>query len=215
VAAAVSDEQAPGQVVPVEDALVRVVVPITSSRPVLLLVLDGMSAAVASELVESVAATGWTEQLPEGADQRRVLLAGLPSVTEVSRTSLLSGRLQQGGQATERKGLVAVAGHRSVLFHLADLAGTAGSDLPLDVREAVLDVERPLVAAVLNAVDDSLSSGDPGRTRWTVDAVRHLRPLLERAAVAGRVLVLVSDHGHVVDKPDTGVLGAATGGGAR
>lgn len=144
-----------------------------------------------------------------------MLLAGLPSVTEVSRTSLLTARLQQGGPAAERKGLVEVAGPRAALFHLAELAGSAGSDLPLDVREAVLDVERPLVAAVLNAVDDSLSSGDPGRTRWTLDAVRHLRPLLERAAVAGRVVVLVSDHGHVVDRPDTGVLRAASGGGAR
>jgi hypothetical protein len=215
VASAVAAEQPPGQVVPVEDAIVRVVLPLATERPVLLLVLDGMSAAVASELAESVLTTGWTEQLPDSLDQRQVLLAGLPSVTEVSRTSLLSGRLQQGGQSAERRGLSEVAGPQSALFHLADLAGSAGTDLPLDVREAVLDLDRPVVATVLNAVDDSLSSGDPGRTRWTVDAVRHLRPLLERAAVAGRIVVLVSDHGHVVDRPDTGTLRSIAGGGAR
>ena len=180
----------------------------------LLLVLDGMSVAVACELAESVSSLGWSEIEHEG-DGRAVVLAGLPTVTEVSRTSLLSGRRQRGGQREERAGLAELAGAPTRLFHLGDLAGGAGAYLPPDVREAVLDAGRPLVAAVLNAVDDSLSGGDPARTRWTVDAVRHLRPLLEQAAVAGRAVVLVSDHGHVVDRPDSGVLRSNAGGGAR
>ena len=213
LAGAVARQQEVGRVVPVEEALERVVLPLTESSPVLLLVLDGMSAAVACELAEHVIEAGWDEVVQDGA--RKVLLAGLPSVTSVSRTSLLTGRLQTGGQAEERRGLPLIAGRDALLFHLGDLAGVAGSSLPVDVREAVLDAGRPLVAAVLNAVDDSLSGGDPARTRWTVDEVRHLRPLLERAAVAGRTVVLVSDHGHVVDRPDVSRLRTAQGGGAR
>ena len=213
LAGAVAVQQAPGRVVPVEEALKRVVMPLVESGPALLLVLDGMSAAVACELAEHMTAAGWDEVTRDGT--RDVLLAGLPSVTEVSRTSLLTGRLQRGGQAEEKRGLPLAAGRGAVLFHLGDLAGVAGSDLPVDVREAVLDAGRPLVAAVLNAVDDSLSGGDPARTRWTVDAVRHLRPLLERAAIAGRTVIMVSDHGHVVDRPDVSGLRSASGGGAR
>lgn len=213
LASSVATEQAPGSVIPVEEALARVVVPLVSSGPVLLLVLDGMSAAVACEVMEDVVTLGWDELVRAG--RRGVLLAGLPSVTAVSRTSLLTGKLQKGGQAEEKRGLPLVTGEGSVVYHLADLAGVAGSDVPLDVRDAVLDPSRPVVAAVLNAVDDSLSGGDPARTRWDVDAVRHLRPLLERAALAGRTVVMVSDHGHVVDKADSGTLRSATGGGAR
>lgn len=83
------------------------------------------------------------------------------------------------------------------------------------MREAVQDTSVGVVAAVLNAVDNSLTGGDPGRTMWTVDAVRHLPQLLERARAAGRVVVLISDHGHVVDQATEGELRSASGGGSR
>lgn len=41
---------------------------------------------------------------------------------------------------------------------------------PDQVRQAIQDGSRRVVAAVLNAVDDSLSGGDPAPTRWTVGA---------------------------------------------
>jgi hypothetical protein len=49
-----------------------------------------------------------------------------------------------------------------------------------------------LVACVLNTVDDALDRSDPGGTEWTADAVKHLRPLLDRAQRAGRVIVLTA-----------------------
>ncbi|WP_308249590.1 BREX-2 system phosphatase PglZ [Nocardioides jiangsuensis] len=215
VATAVEDDQPFGELVPVEDALTRLVAPLAGESPVLLLVLDGMSAAVANEVVASAVGLGWVEHVAEGSERRTVLMAGLPTVTEVSRTSLVTGRLQRGGQREERDGLRAVVGVRSRLFHLRDLEARPGQDLPDEVREAVQDTSVSVVAAVLNAVDDSLSGGDPGRTRWDVAAVRHLQALLERARAAGRVVVLTSDHGHVVDDATEGELRSASGGGAR
>lgn len=200
VGQAVAADEPFGSLVPVEEALRTLVVPLAASAPVLLLVLDGLSAAVANEVVESALTLGWVEQQRNGSAARDVLMAGLPTVTEVSRTSLLSGRLQRGGQREERRGVAEVLGGRAVLFHLRDLQARPGQDLPDDVRDAVQDTSRPVVAAVLNAVDDSLSGGDPARTRWTVSQVRHLAELLGRARAAGRVVVLTSDHGHVVDQ---------------
>ncbi|MDQ3423745.1 MAG: BREX-2 system phosphatase PglZ [Actinomycetota bacterium] len=200
VAQAVASDEPFGSLVPVEHALRTLVVPLAASAPVLLLVLDGMSAAVANEVVESALGLGWVEHQQGSSGVRDMLMAGLPTVTEVSRTSLLSGRLQRGGQREERRGVAEVLGDRAALFHLRDLQARPGQDLPDDVRDAVQDTTRPVVAAVLNAVDDSLSGGDPARTRWTVSQVRHLAELLGRARAAGRVVVLTSDHGHVVDQ---------------
>lgn len=217
LAAAVERDEPTGRVVPVEDALRGLVKPMAASAPVLLLVLDGMSAAVAAEVVESAVGLGWVESQRDSAVGRDVLLAGLPTVTEVSRTSLLTGRRARGGQREEKAGIAEVLGDSTAVFHLRDLQARAGRDLPDEVREAVADVgSRSCVAAVLNAVDDSLSGGDPARTRWTVDAVRHLPELLERARAAGRVVVLTSDHGHVVDQgPDHDVVFERSSAGAR
>ena len=185
LAAAVADDQRPGRLVPVEQAMQRVVLPLAEARPTLLLVLDGMSAAVAAELAGHVTALGWVEVVPADTEERVGLLAGLPTVTEVSRTSMLAGRLTRGGQREERDGVAALTGGRGAVFHAGTLAGGAGALLPPEVGEAVTDLSRPLVACVLNAVDDALDGGDPARTRWTVDAVRHLRPLLEQASLSG------------------------------
>jgi hypothetical protein len=214
VTIAVREDQSFGEVVPVEHALARLV-HVAESTPALLVVLDGMSAAVATEVAESVARLGWVEQADESFGHRTGVMAAFPTVTTVSRTSLLTGSLAVGGQREELQGFTAVCGRSSRLFHQRDLVSDRGGDLSAAVREAIQDGAVPVVGCVLNAVDDSLAGGDPARTRWTVDAVRHLRPLLERAWVAGRVVVLTSDHGHVVDQLVDGELRSAPGGGAR
>jgi hypothetical protein len=59
------------------------------------------------------------------------------------------------------------------------------------VRPAIDDVSGcPLVTCVLNAIDDTLNRSDPAGTNWTADAVKYLRPLLERARETGRTVVL-------------------------
>ena len=192
-----------------EDLLPTVVLPLALTAPVLLLVLDGMSAGVGTEVVASVLSRtgdGWAEALLPGQNRRAAALAGLPTLTEVSRASLLCGELRTGGQDVEQRGYEALTrAHRlpgAALFHKkpldSSLLGFAVAD---DVAAAIADVAgHPLVTCVLNTIDDALDRSDPGGTDWGPDAVRHLAPLLDRARHAGRIVVLTADHGHIVER---------------
>lgn len=200
LAAATGADAAPGGMLRVEDVLSRVVRPILDAgRPVLLVVLDGMGVAASTTLVESATEGTWWELTPAGGPRVGVL-AALPTVTEVCRTSLLSGRLAGGGQAEERAGLAAALGPDTVLFHKAELASRSGSgeSLSRTVADALADPARRLVAAVVNTIDDALDRSDPAATEWTLDTVRLFAHLLDQAG--DRVVVLLSDHGHVVDR---------------
>jgi hypothetical protein len=200
LAAATAADAAPGGLLRVEDVLARVVRPVLDAgRGVLLVVLDGMGVAASSTLVESVTAGMWWELTP-GGGPRAGVLAALPTVTEVCRPTLLSGRLVRGGQAEERAGLAAALGPDAVLFHKAELVtrSGAGENLSRAVVDALADPAHRLVAAVVNTIDDALDRSDPAATEWTLDTVRLLAHLLDQAG--DRVVVLLSDHGHVVDR---------------
>lgn len=209
----------PGSLLHVETVLDEVVLPLARHAPVLLVVVDGMSVAVAAEVADGAAADGWVECLPTGQRTRRGALAALPTVTEVSRVSLLCGALARGGQAEEVAGLnrwAARKGLQAALFHKADLErSAAGEALPGRVRDAVQDPSLRLVAVVLNTVDDALDRADPGRAVWNLETISHLRPLLGHARGAGRVVVLASDHGHVIERRDSELRSHPDAGGAR
>ena len=185
------------------------VLPLALDAPVLLLVLDGMSAGVGTEVIASVLARsgdGWAEALLPGQNRRAAALAVLPTLTEVSRASLLCGELRTGGQDAERRGYDALTrAHRlpgAALFHKKPLdSSRLGFAVADDVAAAIADVTgRPLVTCVLNTIDDALDRSDPGGTDWGTDAVKHLAPLLDRARHAGRIVVLTADHGHIVER---------------
>ncbi|SOC53730.1 BREX-2 system phosphatase PglZ [Ornithinimicrobium cerasi] len=183
------------------------VVPLVRATPTLLLVLDGMSTSVATEIVDDVLARreGWEEALLPQAHVRATGVAVLPSLTEVSRASLLSGRLTTGQQGQEQTGhaaLVSALGLRSPqVFHKKPLdTSRPGFAVADDVALAIADTSQELVTCVLNTIDDALDRSDPAGTAWTADAVKHLRPLLDRALAAGRTVVLTADHGHVVER---------------
>lgn len=203
----------PGAMIRVEDVLDKVVDPILRvGNRVLLLVLDGMSVAAATRLAEAVTEHGnWSELTPSGGPRTGVL-AALPTVTEVSRCSLLSGRIAIGKQAEERSAF----GARycdGLLLHKGDLRAVAGSALDAEVIRAVGDTSRPLVAAVVNTIDDALDRSDPGTTDWNLHTVAAVRDLLAHAG--DRVVVVVSDHGHVVDRGPEGVTRRGPAGGNR
>ncbi len=192
-----------------EELLASTVLPLARSTPVLLLVLDGMSVGVGHEVLADVlsrATDGWVEALLPGRQRRGSALAVLPTLTEVSRVSLLCGELRTGGQDVEQKGHRALAlAHgltSAVLFHKKPLDTTRpGYSLADDVGAAIDDLQgQPLVSCVLNTIDDALDRSDPGGTEWRADAVRHLEPLLTRARRAARTVVVTSDHGHIVER---------------
>jgi hypothetical protein len=192
-----------------EDLLPAVILPLARSAPVLLLVLDGMSAGVGTEVIASVLSRtgdGWAEALLTGQNRRAAALAGLPTLTEVSRASLLCGELRTGGQDVERRGYDALTRAHGLpgaaLFHKKPLDSTRlGFAVADDVAAAIADVTgQPLVTCVLNTIDDALDRSDPGGTDWGADAVKHLAPLLDRAHYAGRIVVLTADHGHIVER---------------
>lgn len=202
-----------GSTLLVEDVLDRVVRPLLcderQTHPVLLLVLDGMSTAAADQLLGSISKNyhgRWREMATE-AEDLATALAIYPTVTTKSRASLLSGKTATGGQDVETRGLTewyreATKGLRGAgktrLLHKGNLEAPTGDD---DVPRLVEDTAgHPLVAAVLNTIDDALEKSDPIDRQWSVPDITHLHVLLQSAARAGRTVVLVSDHGHVVDR---------------
>ncbi|MBF6346443.1 BREX-2 system phosphatase PglZ [Nocardia cyriacigeorgica] len=216
-----------GDVLGIEDILDRVVKPLTrrpdapggygmnpeepKPSPVLLVIADGMSAAVSNEVVADALRrhrSQWQECRFAGTDAPMAALAALPSVTRFSRCSLLTGALAEGGQDKERSGFAdwlqrnGFRKDRPALFHKAEMELIArGHSLADAVREAIDDTgERPVVACVLNDIDDALDRSDPIGAYWGTSSFKRLDSLLKAASAVGRTVVLVSDHGHVVER---------------
>jgi len=189
----------------VESIVDRYVAPLArKEEPVLVIVLDGMSFAVSRELAVELAARRWTAW-SEDATEILPAVTALPSVTEFSRYSLLSGALARGTQGAEElawsshSALTAASPktHPPVLFHKNDLAAMSGPDSPV-LRE-IADTRRRVVGIVINAIDDSLSGPVQIAPDWNLEYLAVLRPLLDEAAAAGRIVLLTADHGHILD----------------
>lgn len=193
-------------IVPVEQVLERMVAPIAAAKPVLVVVIDGMSVAVFRELMADVLGHDWVLLAEDGVGLRPAL-ATVPSVTEVSRTSLLTGKLAQGHAPNEKVGFAehpallktCRSGFPPVLFHKASLQETDDSSLAADIRKEIGSAHRKIVGVVVNAVDDHLLKGEQIDTRWSRDEIKVLPVLLHEAKMAGRTVILLSDHGHILD----------------
>lgn len=196
---------ATGDLVPVEAFLDRVLAPLATDVTLLLIVLDGLSYAVHRDLLRDMVRQGWVELVPAGRTEAPPLVAALPSLTEISRTSLLSGRLARGKAADERNAFsrhpALVAASRShrppVLFHKAALGLANG--LADEVRSAIADPQQRVVGVVHNVVDAQLDGSDQLDVHWALNDLRLVRALLREARDAGRIVVVAGDHGHVLD----------------
>lgn len=206
----------------IEDVLAAVAAPLATGtgRPPLILVLDGMSSAVAAEFGERLTRRNvWTEvtmPLPlvsDAKDRAPVRLAAaavIPSVTAFSRTSLLCGVRQAGGQREETDGFAAFwrrhARSTARLFHKREIGDElAGGRLNPELTSAL--AEDIVVGVVLNDVDDALDKGGRGdRTQWALENVTHFESLLDAARNYDRPILLVSDHGHVLDRSSSADL---------
>ena len=192
----------------VEAVLDRWIAPLARVQPVLVLVMDAMSMAVFRELERDLVWRGWVELVAEEKPERPVVIAALPTVTEVSRTSLLCGEIVSGNSSTEKDGFSAHAGLRSacapadppVLFHKGDLREAGAAGVPRAVAESIAKPDHRVVGVVINAVDDHLAKGDQVPVPWTARHIRPVEELLEACRFSGRVVVLVSDHGHVLER---------------
>lgn len=184
-----------------ENLLERVARPIAGLAAPLIIVVDGMSTAVASALAEGVAAMRIWEEIGRHESGREGALAVLPSTTTFSRTSLLCGKLKVGTQPEERAGFATFwRGRTTALFHKAGLPAGPGARLSPAVYEALTD-PGTVVGVVLNTIDDALRDGKEGSVpTWKLADVSFLPELLAAAAGAGRPVVLTSDHGHVLDR---------------
>ena len=191
----------------VESALDGLVVPLAKQQQVLFLVLDGMSQAVYRELSDDLIRNHWVELQREGGIGPECLLSALPSITRISRYSLLAGALGEGNSADEKKAFASHQGLKSlastkfppVLFHKADLQQVGSGALASGVREVIAGREHRIVGAVINAIDDQLSSNAQLSVNWSVESVSLLRQILEAARESGRLVIFTSDHGHVLD----------------
>ncbi|WP_116997339.1 BREX-2 system phosphatase PglZ [Desertimonas flava] len=193
-------------VVPVERILDEIVAPVARDAPVLLIVSDGTSLAVANELLRELRNEQWLLAAPADRTAWPTGVAMLPTITEVSRASLLSGRRVDGAQQVERDGFTRHAALRAaspatrppVLFHKGQLVGASGWTLAEDVQRQIADPEQRIVGVVLNAVDDHLSRGQQLQIEWGLETFRPLGALLDAAHEGGRVVIMTADHGHVI-----------------
>lgn len=185
----------------VENLLERIARPVAAKRLPVIVVLDGMSVAVATELAGELTARGKWFEAGRQQSGREPVLATVPSVTSISRASLLTGTLRSGGQAEEQAGFAQFWGrYKTALFHKGDLTPDPGKPIADQVRDAILDMDT-VVGVVLNAIDDTLDRGKPGGSaHWTVGTVTYLGAMLDEARRAGRPVILTADHGHVLQK---------------
>ena len=203
-----ADAAHPGTVLPIEAVMETVAAPLTTGtdRAPVILVIDGMSGAVAVELAEEMTRRNqWTEIAisTRGRRSRMAACAMVPSITVVSRYSLLAGSAGKGGQEREKAGFAAfwrTRGCAASLFHKADIPGE-GAGARLSARLTQELAGPGVVGVVLNDVDDALDKGARGdRARWAHENLTHLAILLDAASAYGRPVVIVSDHGHVLDR---------------
>jgi hypothetical protein len=200
-------EHKPDRFILIEDVLEKVVTPVAKQQPVLLLVLDGMSVAVFRQLMQGILRQDWTEIVREDDPLPKPVLATLPSVTAISRRSLFLGKLNPSTNGTEQgefqKNDLLFKGSggqvRPQLFRMGDLTDEDQGGIANQVRQAISDKKCRVVSVVLNAIDDHLDSGKQIDFSWEVNRIRGLKDILRQASEAGRLVMITSDHGHILD----------------
>jgi hypothetical protein len=219
LAAWVESGQPATQVVPIQDAVKRIALRFlegSDARRLLVLLLDGMAWAQATELLESLGsrAAPWGplawhvhRETRIGESPVPVVFAALPTVTEVSRSSFFAGKsFGPGAKLTTpdsnhwaenplvRRLLPPTDVPRLLLRSEGHTKAGGASEEALSL---IADSKRRIVAMVVNAIDDSLKASHEVRHSWGVENIASLPDLLEKAREHGRAVLLASDHGHV------------------
>jgi hypothetical protein len=208
--------------IPIEELVARCVAPLASQRPVLLLVMDGMSFPAFHQLSRSLEQSGWSALRKVGEEFPTKVMSVLPSVTEHSRWALFSGKLQPTQRSTEVVAFrenAALADIRSkgkpLLFTKSDLGAENSTALSVKVRDVLAGSEHRVVAVVINAIDDQLKTGGQLSLDWKVQDVGILPAILEAADQGKRTIVITSDHGHIPEMENTKAIERQSQGEAR
>lgn len=182
----------------------RFVAPIAAEAPVLLVVLDGMNAPVFHQIARDMSNNGWLPFDYEGKGAPSPVISALPSITTVSRWGLLAGKLEHGKRTgepvafREQETLYKVSSKgKPKLFAKGDLLDGAKAGLSDEVRDVLIGSEHKVAGVIVNAIDDQLSTNGQLNVTWSVTSIGILPSILAAAAEGERVIILVSDHGHV------------------
>lgn len=216
------NEEGTKGLIPIENVVAQCVAPLATLRPVLLLVMDGMSFPAFHQLSRSLERSGWAAQRKVGEEFPTRVMSVLPSVTEHSRWSLFSGKLQAKSRNTEVVAFrehAALANVRSkakpLLFTKGDLGSENSSALSITVRDALAGSEHRVVAVVINAIDDQLKTGGQLSLDWQMQDIGILPAILEAADQGKRTIVITSDHGHIPEMENTKAIERQSEGEAR
>lgn len=198
---------------------------------VLLVVLDGCDLASFVDLMSQSDADhqvvlglptvtdpdAWEDLKAGGA--WRVAMAPVPTVTSHARRALFAGDIPRSSALDATEEVAANASHDKKAFQANPALGEHGrtlflkgdvGDLGESVREALAGSD-PLVAVVLNDVDDSLSSKETTPMGpWRLELLgRQAAGWLQEALDAGWVVLVTADHGHTPYVGSDRKLGAA------
>ncbi len=219
----------------IEDALAHIAKPFLEAgddRRLLVILFDGMSWCEASEILDDLAEydDGWGPLAFNRKCAREgelpVVLAALPTVTDVSRSAFFLGKRVESGDKHDtgrdpdrfvaNKAISSFfSGARAPRLFLRADAQTKAGTLTNEVVTAVGDPDARVVGVVLNTIDDSLKSNPSQRQRWSLASIAPLRDLLSQARRAGRHVLFASDHGHVKSAALRSLEGLTEGEGRR
>jgi hypothetical protein len=195
------------EIVPIAKGLDQFAVEFLKDMPhrrLLVVLLDGMSWANAIELLQDC------EDKQYGLLRFRnakllPMLAALPSLTGVSRSSLFAGKQVKAGESLDTskdpERFATHAGLRKIgienaPLYLKDSVETSSGDLNPKAIELVKSAER-VVGLVVNALDDQLKGARQLRVPADLAHIKPLGRLLTEATEANRSVLLIADHGHV------------------
>ena len=191
----------------VEEILGVVVAKIASQKRVLLIVMDGMNFAAFYEIKKDLQRNGWYSFSQKNEDIKPVV-AALPSVTSVSRTSLLCGKLLKGNSSIEIKGFsknpslasLSKTGYPPKVFHKASIADGVGASLTKELTDALYSEDQKVIGIVVNSIDDHLAKGEQIAVSWNLKTIPLLNKLLIAATETDRIVIITSDHGHIIEQ---------------
>ena len=191
----------------IEDVLEKVVAPLATESPVLVLVIDGMSLPVFQRLMLQLEEERWNRLESAALGLPRPILATCPSVTHASRGSLFSGTLQNCGGSKQVQAFaknpalleVSRGSKAPQLFLKGQLTGGDSSHLSAELRSLLSGRRQRILGIVINAIDDHLDSGTQDNRVWDLHDIDPLVEILDACAEGGRQIIFTSDHGHVLD----------------